>query len=109
MFLSSEKAERHEYLDAQGAPGMPVPFNKVMIATFFLTDLDVAYRIIRWASEQNLAWERAMVLISGKQGRPTAGVTWSTNSICHILLGASSGKLAVDRMYVAPHAPSFTL
>jgi hypothetical protein len=100
---------RREYLDARDVPGTPVPFNMVMIATFFLTNLDIAYRVLRWSQQQQLAWERTMVLISGKQGRPTAGVTWTTNSVCQMLLGASGDKLPLERILIAPHAPSFVL
>ena len=47
-----------------------------------------------------------MVLVAGRQGRATAGVTWNTNSVAGMLLGASRGKLPLDRLYVAPHAPT---
>ena len=39
----------------------PVPFNRVMVATFFLTGMDIAHRIIAWFDRRDLAWERAMV------------------------------------------------
>lgn len=50
-----------------------------------------------------------MVLVCGKQGRPTAGVTWTSNSICQMILAASNHELPLDRMYVAPHASPFTV
>jgi hypothetical protein len=101
---------RREYLEAKGgALGATVPFNAVMIAAFFLVALDTATRVIAWFSEQPLDWERAMVLIAGQQGRPTAGVTWTTNSVCQIILGAANRKLPLERMYIAPHARSFTV
>jgi hypothetical protein len=101
---------RREYLEAKGgALGGTVPFNAVMIAAFFLVALDTATRVIAWFREQPIDWERAMVLIAGQQGRPTAGVTWTTNSVCQIILGAANGKLSLERMYIAPHARSFTV
>ncbi len=99
-----------EYLEAEGrAIGATVPFNAVMIATFFLTGLDIAFRITRWFKEQAIDWQRAMVLVCGKQGRPTGGVTWTSNSICQMILAASNHELPLDRMYVAPHASTFTV
>lgn len=99
---------RQEYLEAKrGALGATVPMNAVMIATFFLVALDTAYRVMGWFKEQSIDWSRAMVLIAGQQGRPTAGVTWTTNSVCQMILGASNQKLPLERMYIAPHAQSF--
>jgi hypothetical protein len=80
-----------------------------MIAAFFLVALDTAYRVMAWFKEQSIDWDRAMVLIAGQQGRPTAGVTWTTNSVCQLILGASNRKLPLERMYIAPHAKSFTV
>jgi hypothetical protein len=101
---------RNEYLEAEGSDlGATIPVNAVMIATFFLTGLDIAFRISRWFRQQAVDWSRAMVLISGKQGRPTSGVTLTSNSICQMILQASDLKLPVERMYIAPHAPSFVL
>src|SRR5258708_5155542 len=39
----------------------------------------------------------------------TAGVTWTTNSFCQMILGASNLKPSLERMYIAPHAQSFTM
>jgi len=101
---------RQNYLEAKGdALGATVPFNAVMIAAFFLVALDTAYRVMAWFREQSIDWDRAMVLIAGQQGRPTAGVTWTTNSVCQLILGASNRKLPLERMYIAPHAKSFTV
>lgn len=101
---------QREYLEAKGdALGATVPFNAVMIASFFLVALDTANRVMAWFQEQSIDWDRAMILIAGQQGRPTAGVTWTTNSVCQIILGASNQKLPLERMYIAPHARSFTV
>jgi hypothetical protein len=101
---------REQYLEAkQDELGATVPVNAVMIATFFLTGMDISFRITRWFREQNLDWSRAMVLMSGKVGRPTSGVTWTSNSVCQMIMYASDLKLPLERMYLAPHAPSFTL
>jgi hypothetical protein len=101
---------RQEYLEAKrNALGATVPFNVVMIATFFLVALDISHRVMNWFKEQSIDWNRAMVLIAGQQGRPTAGVTWTTNSVCQMILGASNQKLPLERMYIAPHAKSFSV
>ncbi|MFC5824598.1 DUF5624 domain-containing protein [Nonomuraea insulae] len=97
-YLSAETLRR-DYLD----DGV----NSMMVATFFLVSLDISFRITRWFTEQDLDWERAMVVIAGRQGRPTAGVTWNTSSVATMILAASRGRLALDRVYIAPHAPTF--
>lgn len=99
---------RRAYLEAATDEiGATVPFNLVMIATFFLVGMDIAHRILRWVEAHGLDWSRAMVLIAGQQGRPTSGVTWTSNSLAKILLAASGGGLALDRLYLAPHGPAF--
>ncbi len=104
-YLSPETL-RGDYLEGPHV-GLPVPFNRVMIATFFLTGMDIAHRLISWFDDQDLQWERAMVIIAGKQGRPTAGVTWEVNSIAGIVLAASRGRLPLRQLLIAPHAPVF--
>ena len=86
-----------------------VPMNAVMIATFFLVGMDTGHRVISWFEQQHIDWSRAMALIIGRQGRPTAGVTWSSNAVAAMLLGASGQQLGLDRLYIAPHAPMFNL
>lgn len=81
--------------------------NSMMVATFFLVSLDISFRVTRWLTEQDVAWERAMVVVAGRQGRPTAGVTWNTSSVATMILAASNGRLPLDRVYMAPHAPTF--
>jgi hypothetical protein len=98
---------RFDYLDGGGDVELPVPINHMMIATFFLVVLDISFRITRWLRSQEVDWDRAMVIIAGQQGRPTAGVTWKTSSVATMIVGASGGRLSLDRMYLAPHAPSF--
>jgi hypothetical protein len=90
---------RRDYLDGG--------INSMMVATFFLVSLDISFRITRWFTERDVAWERAMVVVAGRQGRPTAGVTWNTSSVATMILAASRGRLPLDRVYVAPHAPTF--
>ncbi|MFD7057189.1 DUF5624 domain-containing protein [Streptomyces mirabilis] len=99
---------RTEYLEKGSAEGHGT-INHMMIATFFLTGLDISRRIISWFREQEIDWSRAMVVIAGKQGRPTAGVTWNTSSVATMLLGASGYRLPLERLYMAPHAPTFTI
>jgi Domain of unknown function (DUF5624) len=101
---------REQYLEARGrALGATVPVNAAMIATFFLSGMDISFRITRWFREQHVDWSRAMVLMTGKVGRPTSGVTWTSNSVCQMILYASDMALPLERMYIAPHGPSFTL
>jgi hypothetical protein len=97
---------RTDYLDGP-AEDLPVPFNRVMIATFFLSGMDIAHRLIAWFDELDMAWERAMVIIAGRVGRPTAGVTEESNSIAGIVRAAARGRLAAGRLFIAPHAPVF--
>ncbi len=98
---------RDEYLEGTGQPDLPVPFNRIMIATFFLVGLETANRFIAWCDSHEIDWARTMVVIAGKQGRPSAGVTWRSNSIANIILSASRGALPLDRLLIAPHAPVF--
>jgi hypothetical protein len=86
-----------------------VPFNRIMIATFFLTGMDVAHRLISWFDDLELPWERAMVIIAGRAGRPTAGVTRESNSVAGVINTASRGRLPAHRLLIAPHAPVFPL
>jgi hypothetical protein len=97
------------YLDPVSNSDVPVPINDMMVATFALAYLDIAHRTIRWLRTQNLDWDRLMVLIAGRSGRPTAGLTWATNNSCHLLWKASGGRLAPENLFISPHTPSFTL
>ncbi|WP_432730653.1 DUF5624 domain-containing protein [Variovorax sp. W6] len=98
---------REHYLEATGsAVGATVPMNAVMIATFFLVGMDISHRVIAWLHGHRIDWSRAMALVVGRQGRPTAGVTWTTNSVAAMILGASRHELSLDRLFIAPHAPT---
>jgi hypothetical protein len=105
-YLTSETL-RSDYLEGGGDFELPVPINYMMIATFFLVVLDISFRITRWFRLQDVDWERSMVIVAGQHGRPTAGVTWKTSSVAMMILGASGGRLALDRVYLVPHAPIF--
>jgi hypothetical protein len=98
-----------EYFAAPSSGALPVPMNDVMFATFGLAFLDIAYRIGNWLRAQSLDWQRAMVLVSGQSGRPTAGTTWASNNMCYFMWRASERVLPPDRILVAPHAPSFSV
>jgi hypothetical protein len=98
---------RDEYLEGGGSSSLPVPFNRIMIATFFLVGLETANRFITWFDLHEIDWARTMVIIAGKQGRPSAGVTWRSNSVANIILSASRGALPLNRLLIAPHAPVF--
>jgi hypothetical protein len=100
---------RSQYLDPVGSAAVPVPINDLMVATFALAFLDIGHRIIRWVSGHVADWERLMVLLSGRSGRPTAGLSWTTNNMCHLLWRASKQRLPPERVFIAPHAPSFVL
>ena len=99
---------RADYLDGP-AEDLPVPFNRVMVATFFLTGMDLGHRLITWFDALELPWERTMVLIAGRQGRPTSGVTLDSNSVAGVIQAASRGRLPSNRLLIAPHAPVFPM
>ncbi|MDX6356020.1 MAG: hypothetical protein QOF98_2923 [Streptomyces sp.] len=98
---------REDYLEDSDRDDRPVSFNRIMVATFFLVGMDISHRLIAWCDGQSIDWTRAMVIIAGRQGRPTAGVTWRTSSVAAIVLAASRGNLPLERLYMAPHAPVF--
>jgi hypothetical protein len=100
---------RDSYLDPAGSTEVPVPIDDVMVATFALTFLDIAHRIIGWLRTHELDWGNLMVLLSGRSGRPTAGLTWATNNACHLIWRASDRKLPVDNLHIAPHGPSLMI
>ncbi len=101
---------REQYLEARGdLAGAVVPVNKLMIATFFLVGLDTGHRVISWFDRHSIDWSKAMVVIVGRQGRPTAGVTLTTNAVAAMISGASRHKLGLERIYIAPHAPPFNV
>jgi hypothetical protein len=100
------RALREDYLEGSGARPA-VPMNHMMIATFFLAGMDIAHRVLRWFGGQHIEWDRAMVVIAGRQGRVTSGVTWNTSSVAAMILGASGHQLPLERLYLAPHAPVF--
>ena len=101
-------AVRRDYLEGPATRAdLPVPFNKIMIATFYLTGMDIAHRLISWLDAGGIDWERAMVIFAGQAGRPTAGVTQESNSIAGVVRAVSRGRLAPERVFIAPHAPVF--
>jgi len=100
------EALREGYFDPAPAV-LPVSMNDIMFSTFALAYVDIAYRIGNWLRGQSLDWSRAMVLVSGRSGRPTAGSTWSSNNMCHLLWRTTG--LPPERLYVAPHAPGFSV
>ena len=107
--LMNFESLRGHYLEPVGSAAVPVPINDMMVATFALAFLDIGHRMIRWMREQVTDWGRLMVMLSGRSGRPTAGLTWASNNMCHLLWKASDERLLPERVYIAPHAPSFVL
>jgi hypothetical protein len=101
-------ALRADYLERR-ATARSASMNDVMFATFCLAYVDIAFRIGNWLRDRRIDWPSAMVLVSGQSGRPTAGVTWSTNNMCNLIWQASGQRLPAERLYVAPHAPSFSV
>ncbi len=97
-------ALRERFLEAG-----PVPMNDVMFATFCLAYVDIAWRIGTWLRGAAIDWPRAMVLVSGQSGRPTAGVTWASNNLCHLIWRSAEGALPAERLYVAPFAPGLSV
>jgi hypothetical protein len=97
---------RQDYLEGPDDE-LPVSMNKMMVATFFLTGLDIAFRIIGFFDRLGLDWERTMVMMVGRSGKPTGAVTRESHSIGVIIDIASRGRLAVPSLLIAPHAPVF--
>ena len=106
-YLTAENL-RTDYFDGP-ADDLPVPFNRVMVATFFLTGMDISHRLINWFDQLDLDWERAMVIIAGRAGRPTSGVTRDSNSVAGTIEAASRGRLPAAHLLIAPHAPVFSM
>jgi hypothetical protein len=104
----SDATLRRDYLEGPAAD-LPVPFNRVMVATFFLVGLELGHRLITWFDSLELPWERAMVIIAGRQGRPTAGVSEESNSVAGVIRAASRHRLGLERLLIAPHAPVFAM
>jgi uncharacterized protein DUF5624 len=100
---------RQSYLDPVGHSHVPVPINDMMVATFALAYLDIAHRVISWLRAQAFDWSKLMVLLSGRSGRATAGLTWATNNNCHLLWRASEKRLPPENLHIAPHGPSLAL
>ncbi len=106
-YLTMANVRRDHLAGPPGHGDLPVPFNKVMIATFYLTGLDIAHRLITWLDAAGVDWERAMVIFAGQAGRPTAGVTQESHSVAGVVRAVSRGRLAPERVFIAPHAPVF--
>lgn len=104
-YLSDASLTRN-YLEGPAAH-LPVPFNRIMVATFFLFGMDLAHRLIAWFDGLDLPWERTMVIIAGQQGRPTAGVSQESNSVAGVIRAVSRQRLPPERLLIAPHAPVF--
>jgi hypothetical protein len=104
-YLTSETL-RTDYLDGP-ADDLPVSMNRMMVATFFLTGLDIGYRVISFFDRLELDWEQAMVMMVGRFGKPTGAVTRGTHSLAVIVDAASRGRLPTGNLLIAPHAPVF--
>jgi hypothetical protein len=107
--LMTFKNLRGSFLDPTDNAVLPIPLNDVMVATFTLTFLDIAHRMIRWLRSQNFNWPQLMILLSGKSGRPSAGLTWQTNNNCHLLWRASERRILPENVQITPHGPSLAL
>ncbi|NIJ37429.1 hypothetical protein FHR22_002113 [Sphingopyxis panaciterrae] len=100
---------RTNLIEGDGPHAVPISFNDMMAGTFGLTALETVFRLIRWLHEQEIQWERLMVLTCGRAGRPSAGLTWQTNVMCHLLYQASGRRLNPDLVIIAPTAPVIEL
>jgi Domain of unknown function (DUF5624) len=106
-YLTMSAVRRDHLAGPAGHGDLPVPFNKVMIATFYLTGMDIAHRLITWLDAAGVDWARAMVIFAGRSGRPTAGVTQESHSVAAVVRAVSRGRLPPERVFIAPHAPVF--
>ncbi|HEX4087230.1 MAG TPA: DUF5624 domain-containing protein [Trebonia sp.] len=104
-YLTMANVRRDFLAGPAGDGALPVPVNRVMIATFFLTGMDIAHRLIGWLEAIGIDWTRAMVIVAGQAGRPTAGVTQESHSIAGVVRAVSRGRLLPERVFIAPHAP----
>ena len=104
-YLTAESL-RADYLDGP-SDGLPVSMNRMMVATFFLTGLDMGYRVISFFDRLRIDWEHAMVMMAGRFGKPTGAVTRGTHSLAVIVDAASRGRLPIRNLVIAPHAPVF--
>src|SRR3546814_17275199 len=96
---------RANLIEGDGPNAVPVSFNAMMAGTFALTALETIYRIIAWLNDQNIRWEDLMVLICGRAGRPSAGLTWQTNAMCHVMSPTSNQRLDPSKVIIVPTAP----
>jgi hypothetical protein len=106
-YLTAETVRR-DYLEGP-SDELPVPVNRIMVATFYLFGMDLGHRLINWFDGLRLPWEETMVIIAGRQGRPTAGVTRESNSVAGVITAASRGRLPERNLLIAPHAPVFPM
>lgn len=87
------------------AKRFPIPYNTVMVGTFMLTateTLDSIYRAVKGVS---LNWSSARVLVRNVAGQNlTAGVSKESNWLVPLIINLSDGKLAENRVFIAPYA-----
>jgi len=69
----------------------PVGFDRIMVATFALVGANNSARLIRWFDTMDVAWDRALVMLTGRQGRLTSRITLATHSLARIFQLASRG------------------
>ena len=100
---------RRNYLEPIDDPATPVPMNDVMVGTFGLAFLDIAYRIMAWLRSQEIDWPNISVLFTGPSGRPSSGLTWQTNNACYLLWKASDKRLPRANVFITPHGPTATV
>ncbi|MFI9386985.1 DUF5624 domain-containing protein [Kutzneria sp. NPDC052558] len=103
----SAETLRDDLMTGSGADELPIGFGRVVIGTFALVGANNSARMIRWFDSVGLDWEHVILMLVGRQGRPTSGVTLGSNSLGRILRIASRGRLADERIFIAPHAPAF--
>jgi hypothetical protein len=105
-YLSPESLRR-DFLDGTPENGVPVSVNKIMIATFGLYALDYTSRLVRWLDELDIDWARTIFVVTGRQGRPTAGTSKTTTNLARIMRIVSRDRLPLDRILIAPTVPGF--
>src|SRR3546814_18588067 len=81
----------------------------MMAVTFALTALETIYLIIAWLNDQNIRWEDLMVQICGRAGRPSAGLTWQPNVMCHVMYQTSNQRLDPSKVIIVPTAPCIAI
>ena len=80
----------------------PIPFDAVMIATFCLTGVTGTCSALAFLKQQTIDWSKAMVVLTGGDGGPAAGLTRCTNHLVDLVAFASKDQVKPERTFFIP-------